>query len=414
MSIITQPSESSGEISAAPALSCQVIESFEAAALLQEHWDQFIADTGGDLYMTWDWCHLWWQQYGAGRTLRIVLLREGDHLVGIAPMFVERVWLGPVWLKIARVIGSDSSLTLCNPPVRSGSAGAVFTRILRQFIEEEGCDAVGFGPLAGTYPILGSLREAAAGHPQSWNVARDRAIGVHITFDLPDSFDAYISGLGKSQRGNYRRQMRMLEADHKVDVQMISDPAQGLAEFDAFCQLHEAQWALQGKLGHFGDWPHAIEFNKALVKRMGELGYLRIIRTRADEKVISYHYGYAYQGCWYWRLPARVSGPEWDKLGLGNLSMVQKFAKLISQGVRRVESGIGHYDYKVQWGGQEHPLHSLLVVANRSGSRLRCRLFFKLADALHLLYYRIWFLRVAPKLPLKRRPLWRLWIRSRI
>lgn len=414
MSMVTQIAEHSGKTNTASVLSCQVVESFGAAAGFQQEWDHFIANSGSDLYMTWDWCHLWWQQYGSGRTLRIMLLREGNHLVGIAPMFIERIWLGPMWLKVARVIGSDSSLTLCNPPVRPESASAVFAHILRHFIEEEGCDAVGFGPLAGTYTGLVGLREAAAGHPQLWNVARDRAIGVHITFNLPDSFDAYISGLGKSQRGNYRRQMRMLEADHKVDVQMISDAAQGLAEFDAFCQLHEAQWALQGKLGHFGDWPHAIEFNRALVQRMGELGYLRIIRTTADNQVISYHYGYTYQGCWYWRLPARVSGPEWDRLGLGNLSMVQKFGKLMTEGVRRVESGIGHYDYKVQWGGREHALHSLLVVANRPGSRLRCRLFRRLADALHLLYYRIWFLRLAPKLPLTRRPLWRLWIRSRI
>ncbi len=46
--------------------------------------------------------------------------------------------------------------------------------------------------------------------------------------------------------------------------------------------------------------------------------------------------------------------------------------------------------------------------------RLRASLFASLSRLLHLCYYRIWFSRLAPRLPFKRRPLWKLWIRTRL
>jgi len=35
------------------------------------------------------------------------------------------------------------------------------------------------------------------------------------------------------------------------------------------------------------------------------------------------------------------------------------------------------------------------------------------ADLLHLAYYRVWYIRVAPRLRVLSRPLWRSWIRRR-
>ena len=60
--------------------------------------------------------------------------------------------------------------------------------------------------------------------------------------------------------------------------------------------------------------------------------------------------------------------------------------------------------------------HTLPVTADQSRAA-RFQLGLTQADLIHLLYYRVWFLKLAPrlrqKLGLKPRPLWRLWIRSR-
>ena len=143
-------------------------------------------------------------------------------------------------------------------------------------------------------------------------------------------------------------------------------------------------------------------------------GRLRLVRLRVDGKVVSYQLCFAFGDWYYWRLPARVVGEEWDLLGLGRIGLVQLIEVALGEGIRHIEAGAGRYEYKVRHGAEEHLLRSLLVVSTRSGSRLRSSLFARLARALHLFYYRGWFARVAPRLPLPRRPLWRSWIRSRL
>ena len=37
----------------------RVYGSFDDAGISREEWDQFVSDTDGDLYVTYDWCRIW-------------------------------------------------------------------------------------------------------------------------------------------------------------------------------------------------------------------------------------------------------------------------------------------------------------------------------------------------------------------
>jgi hypothetical protein len=55
----------------------------------------------------------------------------------------------------------------------------------------------------------------------------------------------------------------------------------------------------------------------------------------------------------------------------------------------------------------------LSVARDGLASSTRARATLALGDLLNLAYYKVWFQRVAPRLPLKRGPLWRSWVRRR-
>lgn len=88
------------------------------------------------------------------------------------------------------------------------------------------------------------------------------------------------------------------------------------------------------------------------------------------------------------------------------------------EGVYLIEGGRGHYDYKLACGGVSVPVWRLLLFPDRPLARLRLRWLVGWSDLLNLLYYRIWFLKLAPRLQRRfgrrPRPLWRSWIRSRV
>jgi len=246
-------------------------------------------------------------------------------------------------------------------------------------------------------------------------IVRDTVLAPQTQFTLPESFDDYLAALDKRQRTNYRRDLNQLNRDFKLKMDVIKDPARAEAEFSAFKTMHDLQWQAQGKLGHFGDWPGARSFNWDLIKSLVRKGRLRMVRLLADDQVVSRQLCYRFGDCLYWRLPARVSDQKWDRYGLGRIGLISMIELAIGEGIKTIEAGIGHYDYKVKLGGVEMPLRSILVAANRKSSRLKARLFCRLADILHFFYYRVWFNRLAPRLPfISRRPLWRTWIRSRI
>jgi CelD/BcsL family acetyltransferase involved in cellulose biosynthesis len=397
------------------AMSVHVEQSFDACKSIAAMWDQLVLAVGGDIYMTYDWCRIWWKYYGTGRELAIYsFLDVTGELVGVFPICIERIRLGPIWLRVAKLVGSDSSLTLCQPAVQRAHAEIAFANVLRDLIGNRRCDAVAFGPLSDLYASLPMLRSACCAVSDLAVVARDSVVGAHVRFTLPRTFDDYLASLGKRQRGNYRRQLRQLEAGHVVRYETIS-ASDGLpTAFRAMRTLHETQWGAVGKQGHFGDWPDSVSFNDQMIACMARSGRARCHHITADEALICSQYCYVFGTTNYWRLPARAVGEPWDTLGLGSIGLVKQIEQSIADGQDAIEAGIGRYDYKVQWGGEELPLRSLLVVARTRSSLVRAKWFMRAAALLDLLYYRILFKRVAPMLRLPRAPLWRCWIRSRI
>jgi CelD/BcsL family acetyltransferase involved in cellulose biosynthesis len=398
-----------------------VIDSFvrgSAKGLDHDVWDAFVQMHGGDLYMSYDWLRLWWEHYGKGRELRLFVGRNaGGEIVGLLPMFVETLWLGPVRLRWAKIVGCDFLPSVLSPVFSTSCASEVLRQAITMLIREDNCDAVALGPLSdgnSESGIASQVRVACAGLQDCATLEQDVQVAIHTTFQLPDTFDAYLGGLNKRQKQNLRRDMNLFSKNFTCKVDVASNTEELIRDFSAFRKMHDQQWHAENKLGHFGDWPGSGKFNEALVSTLAPLGRVRLVRLWANEQVASYQYCLTFGERMYWRLPARLAGEEWNRYGMGRLGLVKMIEAAIGEGIRWIEGGPGHYEYKMQLGGQEVPLISQAIVANSYKSRLCWKMFQKASRLLHLLYYRLWFVRIAPRLPLRRKPLWRIWIRSRL
>jgi CelD/BcsL family acetyltransferase involved in cellulose biosynthesis len=391
-----------------------VATSFDEAGLSREEWDEFVLSVGGEIYSSYDWCRIWWQHYGRGRNLRLFVFRHGNRLVGLAPMFIERIWLGPITVRIAKRISADFAMDVFALPVSTKWSDDIYKQMLSYLIETEKCDAVWFGFLPSEDPSLPSLRAVASLPGEPFIFIRDSRAGVRTVFYLPGSFEAYVAGLEKSARQNYRRQFKLLKKAFDVKEIVVSEPAAAKAEFHAFRAFHTKQWEAAGSPGHFGDWPHSDAFNRDLVAQLAPLGRFRMLHLYAGDSAVASQYAFTFGPNCYWRLPARSTEKEMGRFGLGVLGLMHLLEQMSFEGISRIDAGRGHYDYKVQYGGLESDYSSVLLRSNRPGSSFRVRLFVALSDLIHLVYYRIWRLRLAPRLPLPRRPLWQTWIRSRV
>jgi CelD/BcsL family acetyltransferase involved in cellulose biosynthesis len=333
-------------------------------------------------------------------------------LVGLVPAFIETLWLGPARLRVTKLVGADYTLNLCNLPVVVDILPSVVSRAIQYFLGENRCDLLLLGPLSGPAARMNEI--IATSRNERELVARVETLGdsCNTYFDLPGTFDEYLKSIGKQQRGNFNRTLTQFAKDHRVAFDVVTQPDKLAAEFESFCLLHNTQWRAEGKLGHFGDWPHAEQFNRDLVRTLGSQGMVRFFRILANDQVVSSQYSFVFGNTNYWRLPARVFSPEWDRLSFGRMGLAKMIEASIAEGQQIVEGGRGHYAYKMQMGGREWPLRTLQLTRRGFGVSARVRAFRAMSSMLNLVYYKVLFVRMGPRLVALRRPLWPVWIRS--
>jgi CelD/BcsL family acetyltransferase involved in cellulose biosynthesis len=393
-------------------VSLKIFDSFDGAEAFHFAWDELTLRTKADIYQTFDWCRIWWQHYGRNRSLHLLLGFSGDRLLGVMPIFTETLWLGPSWLRVAKLVGSDFSLQFCNLAVEDAYLPSFVEAATDRFVGELACDLLLLGPLCGPAAKIDEILVAVRGAHAIVQEAQSIGTGCATRFELPVDFDSYLKDIGSRQRGNYTRAMKQWANLCQIKSDVISSADEVCKEFSEFAVLHESQWVQEGKLGHFGDWPKGLAFNRDLVECLSKQSKVRFYRILADGKVACSQYCFIHGNTNYWRLPARATDPGWEKLSLGKLGLVKMFEDSITEGITAVEGGRGHYDYKIQLGATEWPLRTVQIMRRGTSVRLRVRLFRALANLLNLVYYRVFYIRVAPRFPWIRTALWPVWIRS--
>jgi CelD/BcsL family acetyltransferase involved in cellulose biosynthesis len=377
---------------------------------VRDEWDGFVERSGSDIYFTVDWLQAWWTHYGSRRTFEGLIVRDGDTIVGALPFCVQRVWAGPVPVRLARFVGADSTIAVFAPAIADGYEEPVLRAAFDRLLGDAGCDAVSLSPLSGESPVAAAAERLAA---ERFALARSDSTGPHTMFKLPDSFETYLAGINRTSRRDHRRSLRQLNEGHELVFRTVSGD-EAIAYVDRFIELHTAQWQVEGRLGHFGDWPGSEDFHRDLMARMAATGRARFYEIARDGRVLAIEQCFVLGDRCYWRLPGRDPDPELQRMGLGRTSAAELFRVIVEDGQTIVEAGPGHYEYKVRLGGEELPLRRVVISGRSLSSRARSALLLRWADLLHLVYYRGWFLKLAPRLKLKRRPLWRPWIRARV
>jgi hypothetical protein len=327
-------------------------------------------------------------------------------------MFIERQWAWPLRIRVAKLVGSDSTIAVIKPAVREEHAAVVYKLAIEQLVGSEECDAVCVNPLSGHRSHADYVR--SAGQAAGARIVRDITTGPHSEFDLPAVYDAYLASLDKKVRQNLRRDLNQLIGKHGLKSEVVRAGEDVKAILPSFFEMHTAQWRAQNKLGHFGDWPGSEVFTRDLVESLAGCDGARIIRLWVDDQVAALELCLRHGSIWHWRLPARAAGEQWDKLGLGRIGMARMLEAAFADGASRVEGGPGHYDYKLKHGATEFQLQSITMARPQWLSVFRTRLHIRWATIIHFLYYRLWFIRIAARLPIKRRPLRQFWIRRRL
>jgi hypothetical protein len=317
----------------------------------------------------------------------------------LVPVYIDTIGFVPLGLRIARLVGASLPPKIFDPPIEAASAVAVWRHVIQGLFGKDGCDILSFGPVAEAYPAAQGVGEACRLESKLVGPVDIRPKDVQTIYSLPETYEAYFESLDSKERKTRRKKLRELEAVAAIRTEVVDDPALVKQEFESFSEQHTTQWQAEGRPGHFHAWPNALEYNRALVAALGPLRRVRFYKLYSGDQVITRQYTYVLGTTLYAELPARAFGDPWDRFSLGCTSQIKLLESAIQGGVKRMDSGLGHYEYKILTGGVETPVTVIYIRRNSGLSGLRFKLWGKFHEFLRLFLHKIWYRKVMPHLP---------------
>ncbi|MCC6730678.1 MAG: GNAT family N-acetyltransferase [Chthonomonadales bacterium] len=340
----------------------RIVEAHEGDALrtLRDEWRALVERCeGATIYQTWEWNEAWWRVFGARKRLRLLAAREGDALVGLAPLYVSR-HLGTPLRRLAFVgTGLSDYLDVIAP---RGVAPRVCALVLRHLAERRDHDLADLQQLrpdAAMLELGRCHREALHGAGHAILVAQEPCPYVA----LPPTWDEYAARLGRKMRSNIGYQERLLgRAFERVENRLAGADDLHAAMDDLFV-LHQRRWRARMLPGVLGGGSRRA-FHRLVAERFAERGWLRLHTLRLDGRAAAALYCFAYRGRYGYYLGG--FDPELARYSPGTVLTAAAIRQAIAEGCQEFDFLRGHEPYKYRWQPEERVNHRLLLSRPRS------------------------------------------------
>ena len=348
-------------IAPAPPLTTAVIRSPAELAQLRAQWHELNERArAGCLFLSYEWLEPWWRHFGEGRELRIICVREGERLIGLMPLYAERVRVGGVPARRVAFLGDDATgcdyLDLLAEPGREREVLEAALRALGE-LEWDLCDLDGMWresptalQLAQRFP---SARAVISGHAGLGGpvrrVVRDgrlRYVCPHIP--LGGNYEQYLETLGR--RENLRRREKWLFRQPGVSISCARAVEEAPLATENFLELHRQRWAIEGGSGGLCDARHEA-FHRDATTFLAERGWLRMYTLFAARRPVASVYGVVHREKFLYY----QSGydPNWASKSVGLVLLARTVADAFAEELSEFDFLRGNEGYKGEWARGE-------------------------------------------------------------
>lgn len=281
-------------VSAPRPLTVETLSDPWAFERLETVWDHVVERAGIDHpFLTYDWAKSFWEAFGSGRQLRILVVREGAEVVAIAPLMLVEERVSGVRLRLLCSLGNVHTprFGFIVAKERDDAYGAIW----RALLERQGeWDALRFIQLPAGCPTLERIAQLAREDGflvGLWPSAASPYVRIQ------GSFDAYLAALPRQHRANLRNRRKRLAALGTVARHVVASGELAPALEEAFA-IEAASW--KGRAGTaIQRHPQARVFYHALAARTAQRGWLRLNFLSVGERRIAFDYSLCYARRFY-------------------------------------------------------------------------------------------------------------------
>jgi len=317
-------------------------------AMLEEEWeDLYRHSPTATPFQAWGWLYSWWEHYGENYELCLITLRDGDLLVGLLPLILERRW------GFGRLLFAGTGITdYLDVLARPGWEDQVTEAIrgtLRQIDGWQVADLQELRPQATVWRLF-----------RDWDRSRTCVHQSDCVEMEVKPWDEILSALKKKRRETARRTIRRLESDKVREAVVGSDNA--LRAASRWMELHKQYW--QGRDIAPEHLTHRFESHlRAAAHRLTASGVAGIYEFVRDGEVVAsdmilvghnFVVGYLYGANAYARRRFEI-----------NTLFVWLYLNVAQdRNIDCASLSRGAEEYKLVWGSKVVPNHRVILSGN--------------------------------------------------
>jgi len=291
------------------------------------------------VFQTPEWILPWWRHLSGTRVPLTLVASSADGPVAIAPLALQRAAAGRVVRFAATGVSDYLDFVVAQGHERE------FAQSLFPFLADIRCDLLDLQQVPEHSPCAREIVQAA----------RERGLRVHTeaqeicpAIPLPDTWDDYRAGLGKSMRENVSYYPRMVAK--RLGARIEGPDSDGIERLDQVMALHQARWRRRLLPGSFFS-RRVQHFHREVAQGMSRRGALAVYSLWVD--------GWAGAGLYCFEHGDTVfyySGgfhPALARYSPGTVLVARAIADAIARGKRRFDLLRGAEPYKYRWGAQD-------------------------------------------------------------
>jgi CelD/BcsL family acetyltransferase involved in cellulose biosynthesis len=354
-----------GCLAPASALACPVVADAVQAESLREVWSDLLQRCERhELTQSPDWLLTWWNSFGSaqGRQLRLGMIRDGDRLIGLAPLLRRWHWYrGCLPFRRLELLGSGEP---DDQGIFSNHIGILAERGMESQVAQQLVEAISNGAFGSwdevVLPMMSGdtlmpemLADAfrAAGYS-----AETKATAGAPYIPLPASWKEYLHDLSANSRRNIERSIKAFDkwSAGTTELECISVPADVERGSRILMSLHHERWSNDDQTGVFRA-PPFLDFHARMMRTLAERGCLELLILKAHGEPMAALYSmvwdnkvYGYQTGRRTDVPANVRP--------GGVVMALAIRRAIEQGRREFDLLADEAFYKSQLTSHVRPL----------------------------------------------------------
>jgi CelD/BcsL family acetyltransferase involved in cellulose biosynthesis len=289
------------------------------------------------------WQRVWWRHFGEGAELLTLSVRDGDEVIGIAPLMIAD---GAITF-----LGGTDLFDYHDFLVIRGKE-AVFYNVLWDYLVKLGWHTLELRSVPEGSPTLDLLSAIAEEKSVSVDVAQEDVAPLAF---LPASWDEYLAGLSKKGRHELRRKLRRLERADSVRQYVCENAEMLPRSLETFFRLLRASSA--DKKAFLT--PERESFFLDIAVELAPRGQFKLYFLELDGVPVASCICFDYAGSYL--LYNSGYDPEYSALSVGMLNKALCMKDAIDKGRGTFEFLRGAERYKYDLGATDRALYQMTI-----------------------------------------------------